>query len=126
MNLKFLDKNKKREQIKNDLLQFNGTNQYFYHPLFKGINYTDGIRYVMNELTANWLIIDSLANLTLLKKHHEFIVIKLMVENSKGVLTFDDGDGNVIKTVEYSYTDFPLEAINFFYENGVLYLPNER
>jgi len=114
------------QKIKNDLLHFNGTNQYFKNPLFPSINYTDGIVYVRKFCQANWLIIDILVGITELKKP-DFLNITLKVNpNGTAQLFFDDGNDNILKIQDYPLTDFPLEKINFFYENDVLYLPSER
>ena len=45
--------------LKQDLKQFCGTDRYYYDPLFKNINYTDGFRYFMHNAGegAHWFLI---------------------------------------------------------------------
>ena len=44
--------------LKQDLKQFCGTDRYYYDPLFKNINYTDGFRYFMHNAGegAHWFL----------------------------------------------------------------------
>lgn len=109
------------------LSHFHGSEQMFFHPMFKGINYTDGVRFLMYNGAA-WLIEAILSH----KLHNadvrseEFIVATLKVTDMKAVLTFDDGNDNVLARQVIEYTDFPLKEISFYLENDVLMLPAER
>jgi hypothetical protein len=42
-----------------------------------------------------------------------------------GVLTCDDGNGNVVFTKEIEFTDFPLSEIRFYYADSTILLPSE-
>lgn len=113
-----------------DLAQFYGTEGYFFNPLFRSINYTDGVKYVSDNGAA-WLVTDILAHL----KHNpkckgqDFISATITTKDhtAKLVLTNgNDGDENILDTQEYDHTDLEVPEIVFFYENGVLLLASEH
>jgi hypothetical protein len=57
----------------------------------------------------------------------EFQVWKLVVRSdSTGVLTCEDGNGNIVFSKEIEYTDFPLDEISLWFANNVIYLPSEH
>lgn len=110
-----------------NLSNFHGSEQMYFHPMFKGINYTEGVRYLMYNGAA-WLVeailSHGLHNADI--RSEEFIVVTLKVNDTEGILTFDDGNDNVLARQVIQYTDFPLKEISFYLENGVLILPSER
>ncbi|MDE3744055.1 DUF6876 family protein [Maribacter polysaccharolyticus] len=131
----------KETEIRNELAHNIGSEHLYHHPLFKGIHYTEGIIAMYETCNANWLLIDVLANCKLLS-HHPFITIKLHkspTENSCRVV-FEDGNNNILQTIPYSCTDFPLNdqvikrdgepdkkapALTMYFTNSVLLLPSE-
>ena len=113
-----------------NLSHFWGSEQLFFHPLFRGIHYTEGVRFLNNN-GAGWLIEMILGTILGAPKHakkHEFIHVRLWVNvTSKiGTLKFDDGNGKVFYSKDIEYTDFPLPEISFYIENNVMMLPSER
>lgn len=110
-----------------DLSQFYGSENLYFHPMFKSIQYTEGVKYI-GDNGASWLITDILCFLKNLKKlqGQEFLHIVLEVADGKGKLTFDDGNDNVLFTSKYEYTDFPLDKVSFYYEYNTLMLVSER
>lgn len=116
-----------------NLSQFYGSGKLFFHPLFRGINYTDGVHFLMHN-GAGWLVeaILSHALHTAAVRKEEFVVATLKVnprtatKSRNAVLSFDDGNDNVVAKQVIDYTDFPLDEISFYVENGVLMLPSER
>jgi hypothetical protein len=109
------------------LSHFHGSEQMFFHPMFKGINYTDGVRFLMHNRAAG--LIEAILSHKLHNadvRSEEFIVATLKVTGTKAVLTFDDGNDNVLARQVIEYTDFPLKEISFYLENDVLMLPSER
>lgn len=132
----------KENDIRLKLMMCEGSENYYTHPLFKNINFTDGIAKLVDLCGANWLLVDVLANLQLLKSKEDFICIKLLnSKEDKGCqLTFEDGNYNEIrKPIAYTFTDFPLynwipdakrnkeePAIMLFFRNDVLYLQSEH
>jgi hypothetical protein len=111
----------------NTLAHFTDSENLYYHPLFKSMNYTDGVKYVSDN-GANWLVVAILSHvIPLMKKGEEFIVAKLTTDGDGGAsLTFDDGNDNILARQEFLRTDFPLPSITFYAENNVLMLTSER
>jgi len=115
------------EQIREEMNQFIGTTSYYRHPLF-GIIYTDGIKFLAEQCQCYWLI-DAVASWQTNKKvkEQEFQVYKLKVnEDRSAVLNIEDGNYNIIATQNFEFTDFPLEEIDLWFANNVLYLPSEH
>ncbi|TDE08717.1 hypothetical protein E0F88_32225 [Dyadobacter psychrotolerans] len=113
---------------KADLAEFTGTEQWYRHPIVKSTLYTDGIKYVAETAGAYWLIDEIAFQQTHpLVKNEEFQVWTLNVdlEQSKAVLTCDDGNDRIIYTKQISYTDFPLEEIKIYVTDNVILLPSE-
>jgi hypothetical protein len=110
-----------------DLSQFYGSENLYFHPLFKAFRYTEGVKY-LSDNGASWLVTDILYFLKNIKKlkGQEFLHIVLKVADGKGTLTFDDGNNNVLFTNKYEYTDFPLDCVSFYYEYNTLMLVTER
>jgi hypothetical protein len=114
-----------------ELNQFTGTEEWHRHVL-SGLLYTDGIKFVAEKAGAYWLI----DKILLTVKHHkvfkkvayqEFSAWTLHVKEDKtALLEAGDGNGNSIYKEELTYTDFPLNKITLWMENGVLILPSEH
>jgi hypothetical protein len=51
--------------------------------------------------------------------------LKVDLEKHTGVLTCDDGNGNIVYTEKVPFTDFPLPEITIWYTNRTLLLPSE-
>ena len=110
-----------------DLGNFTGSETWYRHWLGKSL-YTDGAKYVADRGDAYWLLDEIAINQTRAKvKAEEFQVwtLKVDLEKRKGVLTCDDGDGNVVFTKRIEFTDFPLPEIKFYYTDNTILLPNE-
>ena len=115
---------------------FTGTEQYYFNPFFKNINYTDGVKFVSDN-KASWLITDILAVLShepsVLKEYNdgEFISIKVLFNGDKATAIYTDGNEKVLFSQKYEYTDFlkyfliGKNELIFFYTNGVLMLGGE-
>ena len=110
-----------------DLAQFTGSEQFYRHSLMRSINYSEGVHYLAETAGAHWLV-DKVATLQLEPeiKREEFQVWKLNVANDAGTLTCEDGNGNVVHSEEITFTDFPLDHIDLWFANGVIYLPSEH
>jgi hypothetical protein len=110
-----------------DLANFTGSENWYRHWLGK-VLYTDGVKYVADQAGAYWLIDEIAINQTRLKiKAEEFQVwtLKVDLEKHKGVLTCDDGNGNVVFSKKIEYTDFPLSKITLYCTDGTILLPSE-
>ena len=118
---------------------FTGTEQYYFNPFFKGINYTDGIKF-LSDNKASWLVTDTLSVLLhepKVKEGYEqegFICVKWKFENTDGKTTaqaiYTDGNENILFKQDYEHTDFlkhyvTESELNLYYTNGVLMLSSE-
>lgn len=110
-----------------DLDNFTGSENWYRHGLVRSITFTDGAKHVADEGGAYWLL-DEIA---LAQKFNQaveaepFQVWKLIVNENKGVLTCDDGNGNVVFTKPIPFTDFPLPEIRLYFTDNVILLPSE-
>lgn len=107
-----------------ELGQYYGTTQY--HNVL-GKNVTDGIVYIMHN-GYSWFVTDMLAVLIYhdkFKGYEDFLSVKLKLEGTKGTAVIEDGNGSVLYTQEYKYTDAKRE-VTLFYEGGVLLLSGEH
>lgn len=112
-----------------NLSNFWGSEQLFFNPLFRAIKYTEGVQFLAAN-GAGWLI-DAILSHGIYTKavaREDFIVatLKVNLKERTAVLTFDDGNDNVVATQKFEYTDFPLPEISFYLENKTLMLPSER
>ena len=114
-------------ELKAALRQFTGTEEWYFHPLFRKYRYTEGVKFLAGEAGAYWLLEKILSNQILPEiKGEGFQLWKLAVDdNKKAVLTCDDGNYNIVYTETIDYTDFPLESITFYFTDSVLLLPSE-
>ena len=114
-----------------DLIKFTGTENHFIHQL-TGLRYTDGVQYVAEKGKAYWLLDDILAFMKYDKKfknpdYQDFTVWKLRVNpNKKAILSAEDGNYNQIFSHEIPWTDFPMDKIDLWFEQGVLILSSEH
>lgn len=111
-----------------DLSGFYGTEQYHVQPLYRRMQYTDGIAFIAETCGAYWLL-DILGTEIhpKLEKWGGFLVIKLhTTDDSKMSITVTDGDYKKLYQKNIDYTDFPKGELELFMENDVLLLPSER
>jgi hypothetical protein len=107
---------------KADLEQFTGTEHYYRHPINRRVCYTDGAQYLAERAGAYWLL-DEIAIIQPYNNRlaaAEFQVWTLVVSAD------NDGNGNIVYSKEIPFTDFPLDEVNLWFSNGVIYLPNEH
>lgn len=120
---------------KQALEQFIGTECYWSHPFFKGIVYTDGVKYLFDNGAA-WLgdVVMSHMKHTprLLTKSRGMLFITLSVnaDRSANVVAQPDIDEPALFEQEIPYTDYPLQKqqiwASYSGDNWVLYLPSEH
>jgi hypothetical protein len=116
------------KQIKSELSQFIGTTTYYRHT--GGIVLTDGAKYLADRAGAYWLM-DVVASWQSAKKVacERFQLWKITVENNKGTVVAQDGDGKELVRQEIPYTDFPLRSQKLYLVKDekyrVLMLPSE-
>lgn len=127
--------NAKRTLTEDDLRQFSGGEERYRHALLGDrFLYTDGVRFLAEQAGAYWLI-DAIASYQLDRRIRgdamlrDFQLWTLRLHNGGAVLTLrrDSGAGQrpVIQQ-DIDYTDFPLDKVTLYVENGVLLLPSEH
>jgi len=105
-----------------ELNQFCGTQQYYKG--FLNTNLTDGIAYIMNN-GYTWFVNDAITVIKTELKNQAFLVVKLeLLPDSKAKMIIDDGNGKILYTQNYDYTDAKRELKLFFTDN-VLMLSSE-
>lgn len=116
-----------------DLAPFDGSENWYKHPLSRSITYTDGVQYMAEHGGAYWLLdlIVLAQTKSQLFSHaklaeQEFQVWKLAVTGSSAVLSCEDGDYHAVYKKNIEFTDFPLPEIEIWLENNVMMLPGER
>jgi hypothetical protein len=109
-----------------DLSGFTGSERWFKHQLVPHVTYTEGVQYVAETAGAYWLL-DIIATNQIEGpvSKEPFQVWKLVVADSKGVVTCDDGDGNIVHTQTIDFTDFPEEGVTLWFTNNVILLSSE-
>ena len=120
------------KELEQELSQFCGSTSLFKLSLFNTY-YTEGIAHLVEKAKCHWFLIDASAKAKLLAKKYDFITVKLKMlskqEQAKTgymlAIDFTDGNENVINTITYSYSDFPLQEIELYFINNTLLLPSE-
>ena len=112
-----------------DLCQFIGSESLYRYPLFRGYAYTEGVQYVAEKGSAYWLIEAIFSHqvnrrIRLDARLQAFQLWKLTVQEGRGLLVCEDGDGKRILHQAFN-TDFSLPEIKLYLCDGVLMLPSE-
>lgn len=118
-----------KAELQAALHQFNGTEQY-YKTGFKTKS-TDGVYFLAEQAGCYWLldIIDSVSPLS------DFAIAELTVTETEGKrsakIVIDNGHDKRTKdykhfhTQDIAYTDFPLNSIKLYIQDGIILLPSE-
>ncbi len=113
-----------------DLAQFTGSENWYRHGLNRNILYTDGAQFVAESAGAYWLLDEiALANAYNRSVKVEEFQVWTLTRNKTGngaMLTCGDGNGHTVYTKRIEYTNFPLDTIKLFCENGTILLPSEH
>jgi hypothetical protein len=113
-----------------DLSQFTGSENWYRHSLNRDILYTDGALYLAESGGAYWLLDEiALANRYQRRvKAEEFQAWTLTRDKKGNGATLDCGDGNrnTVYSKRIEFTDFPLDTVKLFCENGTILLPSEH
>ena len=120
----------KATDLTTELQQFIGSEQVYFHPLYRTMKYTDGVRHFATAAGAYWLL-----DIVGTEYHPQtvgerpkwdyFLSIKLVVEGSKGVITVTDGNYTTFAERKVPYTDCPEGTWRFYLTDSVLLLPSE-
>jgi hypothetical protein len=111
-----------------DLRHFTGSEHWYRHGLVRTVLFTDGAKHVAEAGGAYWLL-DEIALAQRFEKAvaaQEFQVWKLTVTGSAGVLSCEDGNGNIVLSKNIEFTDFPLPEITLYCTNNTILLPSEN
>ena len=110
-----------------NLAQFTGTERYYR--LNRKCVITDGAKYLADTAGAYWLLDAAASYLLEIGTDDWFVLVRLLVNDSKAVLTLEDGNGGIRAQQDIGYTDFPLQEqvlyANWDGEHWVLLLPSE-
>ena len=116
----------RKKQIENALAQHSGSLDRFRH-WTQHVIYTPGVADMAKLCNAYWLI-DLVASHQIDPKvrSEEFQVWELTVEaGQKAVACATDGNSNPVVRQDIEYTDFPLDTIKLYLDQGTLMLPCE-
>lgn len=111
-----------------DLQQFTGTVDYHRHPMYRFVMYTDGVRHFFRHAgNGGYWMLDLLATEPRIRiQAKEFASIKLRVQESKAVLTVNDGnDGPNVYERHIEYTDCPEGEYLFYWIGEIIMLARE-
>jgi hypothetical protein len=108
------------------LAQFTGSTTWYRNRMFPRYRYTEGVKYVLDAGQAYWLL-DAIFSWQIEGKvaAEPFQVWKLSVEDSKGVLTCQDGNGYEVAVQSIPYTDFESPEITIWFTDDCALLPSE-
>lgn len=116
-------------ELKSELAQFIGTEQYHYSPFFAWLTYTDGVKHFLEKggTHGSYWFMDWCGNyLKGLRKQHAFMTIDLIAnDDSEFKIRVTDGNDHDLMIKTGSYTDLQHGTWKFFMQNGVLMLPSE-
>ncbi|HEY2091292.1 MAG TPA: hypothetical protein VGJ81_05355 [Thermoanaerobaculia bacterium] len=110
------------------LRSFTGTENYYVHS--SGMRYTDGVKFLADEVEAYWLldVIASWQPQALRDSWlREFQLWELIVhENGSATVACSRDTNDVAFRQPIPFTDFPLDGVRLYVEGGVILLPSEH
>lgn len=116
------------ENLSRELMHFTGSETWFRHGIVRDILFTEGAKYLADKAGAYWLL-DEIA---LCQRYEprvaaeEFQLWTLTVNvDLTGVITCEDGNGQVVYTKQLEYTDFPQGEVKLYCTNNTILLPSE-
>lgn len=114
------------EELRSLMNGFCGTEQY-HRAMFCDI--TDGMKAVAKEAGAQWLVdaIGAVMRTKLKARIYQPMTFwRLTVRGDKATLqALEDIPGKELYGQEIEYTDFPEGEWVFYFQNGILFLPDE-
>ena len=123
---------KSKDQIKSELAQFTGTEEYHrFSPLFRNVLLTDGALYLAEECGAYWFMDVIASHLPSVTEDHFAVAILTKTEGDKAFFTLQDDVPFKAMFAHQSieFTDFPLDEIKLYVirDGGhwVILLPSE-
>jgi hypothetical protein len=110
-----------------DLHQFTGSEHWYRHALNRAVVYTDGAKYLADQVGAHWLL-DEIAlaqGSVAAVKAEAFQVWTLDVEGSRATLSCGDGNDGSVYSKAIAFTDFPAPGIVLWFTDNNILLPGE-
>lgn len=102
-------------ELKSIMANCYGTENYYRYLNFTKFLYTDGVKTFCEHAQACWFLDLVFASVNEIKTDDWLLSVKLNVKDEKGVLTFKDGNGTIVKSVDIDYTDCPEGEWLFYY-----------
>ncbi|HEV7766386.1 MAG TPA: hypothetical protein VGQ76_15385 [Thermoanaerobaculia bacterium] len=114
--------------IRAALPHFTGTTTYYQH--WTGMRFTDGVHFLAENARAHWLIdvITSWQREALRDSAlQEFQLWELFVrpDHTATIVCSRDSEDEAFRQ-EIEHTDFPLDYVRLYVEDGVVLLPSEH
>lgn len=107
-----------------DLQMFIGTENYYK---CMTMVYTDGVKHLCDSRQCYWLLTDIAltTSFILTLKSEPFLTCEFTKTENGAMLTYTDGNNNILHTHPYEYTDFSDDGVCLYFIEGVLLLPSE-
>ena len=119
------------QELASELASFDGSENLYHRATPILIYYTDGIKWLQENLNCYWLL-DLIASYQTdeFKAANDRQFWKLVVADNSAIITCDDGNRNISVTQSIEYTDFPLSSVKIWVEiqeqgRVFIYLPSE-
>ena len=114
-------------ELSNALCGFYGTEGYFFNPVYKWMQYTDGVKFFAENAAngAYWLLDIIGTELKSLTEKEDFLNIEFVSLDNKGTIKVDDGNENPLYEKTIEYTDCPAGKWQFYLVTNILMLPSE-
>ena len=121
--------------LKSGMQEFCGTEKYYFHPLNRKVNYTDGFKWFLQSAECYWLLdiliteFYGVASEWTAKEGDEFFAITVESKDSKATIkaksyNYEGQEVDMFKK-NIDFTDLPEGEWKFYYSYGVILLPSE-
>lgn len=114
-------------ELNYELNHHTGTSGYHFNPLYRWLNYTDGVQsFAQHAGNGAYWFLDIVG--TELKKiaiEEEFLCITLKSESFRGHIITTDGNDKILYQKKIPFTDCPTGDYTFFLTNSVMMLSSE-
>ncbi|MDR3436403.1 DUF6876 family protein [Telmatospirillum sp.] len=113
------------EDLRTQLAQHTGSEQLFFNPLYRRLNYTEGVKQFAELAGAYWFLDIVGTEIFPLQATEDFIAITLASSGHNAVIAATDGNEKVLFGKEIAFTDCPKGAWKFYLIDNVFLLPSE-
>ncbi|MEI6795823.1 MAG: DUF6876 family protein [Methanomassiliicoccales archaeon] len=116
-------------QLNEILAQSYGTERYHQH---FGVAITDGVKAIIDKANSHWLVSDLGVNMNMIPALKTYGVgniifwtLTVKKDGSANMDAWTDAGGTMLHRQHYDITDFPVGVWKFYWQRGVLMVPNE-